>query len=173
MKVFLVFFIGLVVAPLLCQEPMSVDEVKAVRLCDLFDDLLKWNGRMVRVTGTVEGGGGFWLTGIDCRAVLRQGTVTFQNVIALANPDDPSRIIHKQEVTFTWDIKNWLRLEKLVENTPKMQKIVGTVVGLYETRRTMEDLFGRLGRPAGLGPQNIAPAQIVVKEVDDIKVVPK
>ncbi len=56
---------SLVVMTAISALPQSPTSVK---VCDLFGDLEKWNGTLIRATGDIETGqeGGPWLSGKGC-----------------------------------------------------------------------------------------------------------
>jgi hypothetical protein len=157
-------------ALLLCGETAPAQEVRQVSFCEAIADLAHWNGVMVEIRGVVEGWGGYWLSGRDCKTALTFEGVTFENIIALTNPKtDPRLLIHK--VDYVWDERSHENLRAAVDEAVYTRRVLrATVVGLLETRTPLTALARFRERVGyfGFGDQAVGPAQILVKEVRDI-----
>lgn len=146
----------------------TTDKEPRVTVCELLANMQKWNGRLVEVEGTFRSGTLYiW---DSCPTAITVKGHTFQNVIALADPSVRGVAVHK--IPFQRDEASWARfIEATYSEALSGNSLVVTVVGVFETRLDVEQLIRGDGLPWGFGEQNMAPAQLVVREVRDLKLV--
>lgn len=146
------------------EKPMSVS------ICELLGNMQKWNGRLVEVRGR-ERRGILYLWDV-CPTTIAVKGHSFQNVIALAKPMPGHRWWTVHQIPFQIDDPSWLRFISASYQVPGGRSLALTAVGLFETRLDDEQLVRKDGVPMGFGDQNLAPAQLVVKEIRDLEFVP-
>lgn len=141
-----------------------------VSICELLGNMQKWNGRLVEVRGR-QRRGILYLWDV-CPTTITVKEHSFQNVIALTKPMPGHRWWTVRQIPFQIDDASWLRFINAGYQVPSGKSLALTVVGLFETRLDEQQLVRNDGVPMGFGDQNLAPAQLVVEEVRDLKFVP-
>lgn len=139
-------------------------------VCQILARLQDFNCRSVRVRARLEPGLGTWLVGENCSKPIKVNTVVFQDLIALAWP---TSLQVGCKVDFNDDEKSGQDLEGVLgKYQPKKQRIDIIVDGVVETRSPAYGLVGKQGQRIGFGHLGMAPAQIIVKRVVNVKVTP-
>jgi hypothetical protein len=119
---------------------------------------------MVAVRGIYADG----LRAVDCQAKFRTGSYEWPTALwmvdsSYASPDET-------RVRFTTDHESWNRLDAAAHNKRVDDTVWVTVVGQLRVRRRYPYSDGKAA--GGYGPFNVYPAELVVKSVQDIVVVP-
>lgn len=142
-----------------------------VAVCDILVNLGHYSGKMVRVSARIEGGAGAWLAPpASCPLKIRVANHDFQNLIAIAWPDSPAVQLRGPKVAFDTDKVSSKSLEQaLASPGSKTQDLYGEIEGLIVTRQPPLALIGRNGAPIGFGHLGIAPAQIIVKQISNLR----
>ena len=124
---------------------------------------------MVQIRGQMVTGG---LPGIkgNCQTPITVAGVDFPDIIELTDPQD-RLALHK--VDFHRDPASWNRLiPTWIRANHTSHRVEVVVEGMFETRLPIENLVdGRIHALRGFGDQARAPAQLLLKEVRDIKVI--
>jgi hypothetical protein len=147
-------------------------------VCALLKNPSDWNGRMVEITGRINPGGGetgpVLAAGPDCPVEIEFRGFKFPNTISITDPINKASLVHA--VDFKWDNKSRDEFSALLRGmNAKLEHVVATVVGQFETRSPFSDLAwkGRYsGRyaPNGFGHLGGSPAQIVVETMSNMRV---
>ncbi len=146
---------------------------KPVSICDLFEDPVKWNGVLIKVSGDLapgSGEGGPWLSGLKCKAQIVVKGARFPNLIELTDPKDRSRL---HQTDLEWDEQSRDRLAHMIYSIDRQaEHIYATVVGIFETRVPLDRLVDETAPSPdrGFGHMGGTPAQILVKTITDFRV---
>jgi hypothetical protein len=165
MKLIVISSIILIGFQSLCGAPKT-REVYTV--CEVLDQLASLNNKMISVRGKViYAGHGSFLLG-PCGSKLKVKGFTWPDVIYLNTADARDHGIEP-------DARAYEHANKVIRKSRPQpgDDVLMTFVGVLQT----EDLakltwLNRLNQPIGngFGPQNVAPAQLLVKTVKDPKV---
>lgn len=139
-------------------------------MCSLLEGLERWNGVEIEVRGKIRTSGGFWLSGVTCASKVRIGPVTFPDAIALTDPSTDKRLkIHP--VSFKWDTTSRDDLRRAVREAELLgEEVEATIVGVFETRVPLNTLAGTAEDDyRGFGNQSMAPGQILIRTVQNIR----
>lgn len=159
-------------AAVLCMrasaQQVTPENPFVVSTCDLLGDMPKWNGRLIQVHGDYRQGTlSLWA---DCPTRIIVKGHTFVNLIALADPAELRLAVHR--VDFTRDDRSWRRFIEATYSASAHESLKMTVVGVFETRAIKEQLVFDDGVLFGFGEQNLAPAQVLVREIKDLTLGP-
>jgi len=128
-------------------------------VCELLADPLTFNGKLIAVRGAIRGGG--WMFDDQCLTHITVRGHSFQNLIAVRNPTDLTRI---HDVAFDRDDQSLALITKAFgESNDGHPRVVATLVGVFETRDQL-NLVAENGVSVGFGHLGAAPAQLLVKE---------
>ncbi len=150
---------------------------KAISVCDVIKDPLRYNGKMVAVRGYLaQTDEGAWLAEDDCPEPLKAVSgFTYRNLIWLQSAESPLAL---HRVDFTLDEKALEQVFRQAErlNRGPKDRLRITYVGLLETWGNIRSctFIGGDGKehPGGFGHLGAAPAQLLVKTAKDPEVVP-
>lgn len=142
-------------------------------VCTVLGSLERHDGNVIRVRGIVETGAGSWLKPMPaskCRVPFVIKGSTFEDQIALQDP----RIrpaMHTPD--FETDLTSYSSLVDALRRRTDGVCVVATVVGLLGTRTPLSGLIDDKApyKWLGFGDASIAPAQILMKSFEDIKLV--
>lgn len=147
---------------------LLAQDVTDVRLCDLVKDPSSFHGKMVRITGEILRGNmenGPALIDRACADSIKIGDRSFGNVVILTSSWASDGDL---KVPFQWDSSE-ARLFEIGERIdPRRERIVGTVIGVFETRTPLTLLLTR----GGFGHLSGSSGQILVRTVTDVRVEP-
>ena len=139
-------------------------------VCQILAHLQDFHCRPLRVQARLEPGLGTWLVGENCSKPINVKNVVFQDLIALAWP---SSLQIGCEVDFKDDEKSGQELEGVLGKYKQQTQRIDVIVdGVVETRNPPYDLVGKQGQRIGFGHLGMAPAQIIVKRIVNVKVTP-
>lgn len=150
------------------QPSRAGDPATVYSVCEVLDQLASLNRRMISVRGVViSGAHGEFLVG-RCGSKLKVRGFTWPDVIYLASPHSG--------VLFETDAKAYERVRNTVRRLRPREsdEVVMTYAGMLETEDLAKlTLLNRLNQPIGngFGPDNVAPAQLVVKTVMNPRIV--
>jgi len=166
---------------LVLTSVVGAQSPETVSVCNLFDNLVKWDGQMVEVGAYIQTQpppgrpeNGIWVSGRECPSRIVVKGISFPNTINLSDPQNRVTRIHA--VTFEWDETSRSALAGLLARIdPTREHILATIVGLFETRTPLDDLVvvNRAhpeGNRLGFGPQGPHPAQILVKTIRNMRI---
>ena len=152
-------------------QPPAQEEPQQTDVCAFFSDPLRWNGKLIRVSGELElghGEGGPWLSGRRCSAFIAAKGVKFPNLVELTNPNSKLKL---HNVVFRWDEASWNRFVMTLSQVDQdSEHITATVIGVFETRDPLSDLIQN-GQERGFGHLGGSPAQILVKTMPALSIV--
>ena len=147
-------------------------------VCEVLADPLKYDGKMILLEGEINGSDeGGWLTASGCPTPFVTGGHTWPNSVFLqGNPIDKHNL---HRVDFAYDDASEARAlakaKRLGRKYPG-KKLRWTYEGLFETRTDWESFLARYpngtSRYIGFGDLSQAPAQLIVKAVHDVSVIP-
>lgn len=146
-----------------------------IDICDVLRNPVSFNGKVVAIRGffsdTDEGN---WLMG-ECPVPLSTAGYVWKSHIFLIPPGS-NFVLHATEYSEDTAALKAFADKLKRRKDPIRDKVLVTVVGKIETRENLEmevyrDRDGRV-RPAGFGHMNGAPAQLVLKTVRDVSIVP-
>jgi hypothetical protein len=148
---------------------------RALSVCDILADPIKYNGRLVAIRGVSEGTDeGWWIgAGKPCNAPLVTGGYTWPSIIWVGSVGGPQM---SRRVEFRTDQRAVDRIDREVRRMridPKLDRVWLTFIGLFETREFTARDVGRAGgawRAFGFGHLNTAPGQLFLKTVRDLYV---
>jgi hypothetical protein len=160
--------------PVALQAPSPPDGT-VIEICDILRDPVSFNGKEVAIRGVFrDTDEGAWLVG-ECPVPLSTGGYVWNSHIYLISPRSKFvlRSVEYSEDSAAFEV---LASRLKDRKDPIRDKAIVTVFGKIETREDLEaqvyrDRDGRV-RPAGFGHMGGAPAQLVLKTVRDISVVP-
>jgi len=163
--------------PVLVAWPWATAESTAatVKICELFSNPTRWNGKMVRVRGGLVRGSpedGLLLSGEQCPKAIQVKGVTWPKLIFLEAPENavPPKKFDFQTDNPAMDKMNLLFWR--VQVGGRREHVEGTVVGVFETQSPLESLVQESWEDPhfGFGHLNAIPAQIVVKTIEDMRI---
>jgi hypothetical protein len=149
-----------------------------VTVCEVLVNPLKYDGKMIllegEISGTDEGG---WLTEVACPIPFVTGGHVWPNSIFLQGDPTDKHNVHK--VDFAYDNASeqraYAKAKRLEQKYPG-KKLRWTYQGLLETRTDWAPFLARYpngtSRYIGFGHLSEAPAQLIVKAVQDVSVAP-
>jgi hypothetical protein len=130
-------------------------------VCDLLENPLNFNGKLVAVKGLIQGGDGFWIYDDQCPPRIRVQGRTYENIIAIANPTMPLRL---HDAEFDTDDDSVALIGRAFGQDKTMRpQVSATLVGLFETRPGL-NLTAPNGSSLGFGHLGRAPAELLLKE---------
>jgi len=149
-----------------------------VTVCEVMADPLKYDGKMILLQGEIsatdEGG---WLIAGACPIPFVTGDHVWPNSIFLQG--DPTDKHNLHPVAFAFDYASEQRASataKRLNQKYSGKKLRWTYVGLLETRRDWAPFLARYpngsSRYIGFGHLSEAPAQLIVKAVQDVSLAP-
>jgi hypothetical protein len=146
------------------------DPAKVYSVCEVLEQLPSLDRKMIRVEGALFGSShGTFLFG-QCERKLVVNGYTWPNMIWIESPDE--RRPFQRDFDAYEDVQRSLKRLRPSKN----DEVVVTFLGMLETddltRRSGVDGSGR-SVGIGFGPQNIAPAQLVVKTEMNPRVIRK
>jgi hypothetical protein len=99
---------------------------------------------------------------------LKSAVMCFPDVIAITSP---ASILRIHNPPFEGSRKPILDLNSALASAARTHGVVvSTLIGLLETRLDRNQLIGRRGQHFGFGHLGSAPAQLLLKDVVDIKI---
>ena len=152
-------------------NPLFSASPETLPICDVLKDPSRYNGKQIAVRGYESGSDeGVYLKG-DCAVALETDGIKWPNLIWLVYPGS-SFALHT--VDFTLDKRSLDTAAAKVKAYKGPVRVWLTYVGLLETRepfslQVYRDKAG-VKRPAGFGNGAAAPAQFVIKTVQDVVV---
>jgi len=152
-------------------------------VCEILSHPNEYDGRLVQVRArTNSTGEGTWLVGEGCEGVFVAAGKVWPSVIAEGlgpSRDQPPSLTYVHAVNFFFDWESWERFQRKAAPLrqgvpPRCLEVVYT--GMFETRTdwassTVAYPDGHT-RVFGLGPQGVAPGQLIPKSYDDIRQIP-
>lgn len=149
---------------------------KVQTVCEILEHLDRFSGKLVSVRAKVLD---LWLEAEDCKVDIRVEGVAFDNLIAVEWPDSEMvRLKQQPKVPFSHDDRSFRRLEAVLGSTDKRtHSVYADVEGLIVTRNpplalVWKNLGGENIR-IGFGHLGQAPAEIIVKLISAIEIVPR
>lgn len=150
---------------------------RAQSVCEIVTNLDRYSGKLVTVRARIQSDVDVWLAADDCKTAIRVGELGFDNLIAVAWPNSPIVKLKGPNVEFPYDAASGDRLEAALGSRDiHTQKLYANIVGMIVTRvPPLALVINRPGGPVrvGFGHLGAAPAQIIVKEISNIEVVPR
>lgn len=155
----------------------SGPSVPSVSVCQVLAEPLKFDGRLIELTGVQEGTDeGAWLAGPECPGVLKTLGYVWPSIIYLQMPDSPLCL---HAVDFKYDFRSQKRVDQkygaLHRKFPD-RCIVWKYTGLLETRADWSAATAvypnGTRKLVGFGHVDAAPAQLLLKQIDDVVVIP-
>ncbi len=146
---------------------------KIVSVCQILQNPKTFDGVEVQVFAEVQSGQGLWLAGGDCEYHVVIGKMRFTDLIALTDPQDIRVSLHR--VPYVRDRASRDRLRSALRKAALSGLVVRAVfVGVFETRNPLTTLVDprNPSMPFGFGDQNVAPGQLLVREVRGVSVEP-
>ena len=147
------------------SEPLTV--------CSVLADAPRYNGEMVRIRArVVSTGEGTWLVGSGCDGAMTVSGYAWPSIIWLAYPD--SRVL-KHPVAFDFDWKSQARTTEKYEKSRTHwaeESVEWTYSGMFETRSDWWNYVGpdgKLNKYSGFGHLGGAPAQLIIRSLDDVE----
>jgi|SRR5581483_2304337 len=148
---------------------------KVQSVCEILEHLDRFSGKLVSIRAKVVD---LWLAAEDCKADIRVEGVGFDNLIAMEWPDSAIVRLKGPKVPFTHDDRSFRRLEAVLGSTDShTHSIYADVEGLIVTRNPPQALvwknLGGENIRIGFGHLGQAPAEIIVKLISNIEIVPR
>lgn len=144
---------------------------KPLSVCDVLADLQSYNGKMVTIRGIEGGGEGAFLIGENCRKHLVTKGYVWPDLIWITYPWSSLR---PGSLHFQTDQHSVVVTDRAFKRAGFRDgdTAIVTITGLLETYDRLEDHVFSAPVAAqthalGLGPDNIAPAQLIIREVAD------
>jgi len=137
-----------------------------VAICDVLRDPVKWNEKMVEVSGPILAVQNYWVMGQGCDGVLNIKETTFPSGFVLAPLPD---VQHQNSK----DYEAWVKLDVLtLEATRTKRQVFATVTGRFETRDPIDSLINESApnKYQGFGHMGGAPGQIIVKIIRNLRI---
>jgi hypothetical protein len=153
---------------------VGADEaLQQVAICDILRDPVRWNGKMIEVTGPIMSPpeDSFWVMGVGCDGVLEVKGTKFPSGFVLQHPFNKRLYYHA--VDFDWDQTSRDELELLTRKAMRTkQRVVATVVGMFETLDPIDGLINNNSpfKYQGFGHEGGSPGQIIVKTVKNMRI---
>lgn len=155
----------------------SAAGVPSVSVCQVLADPLKYQGQLIELTGLQEGTDeGAWLTGPECPGVLKTLGYVWPSSIWLQIPDSLSEL---DEAGFKYDFRSEKRVDRryhVLRRKYPAKCIIWKYTGRLKTRADWSAAKfvypNGSAKLFGFGHQGDAPAQLLLKQVDDVSVVP-
>jgi len=151
------------------QAPPAISGVPVISVCEVLDNLSKYNGKPVIIIAKISSTGeGIWLTW-DCQTKLVTQGVTWPNTIWYAltprgRPSDPRQPPYLPDGFSEGENLMKTKLRELLKTAkPEQEAKFVAAFGRFETRQPLP--IGRDGkgnlRAAGYGHLNSSPGQLV------------
>jgi hypothetical protein len=147
------------------QRAQEIDPVKVYSVCHVLKNLKELNGKMVGVRGAlVSGGHGSFLSG-ECPSHVTMKGFTWPDVIWLTFPQS-------SEGRSAVDMTAHERVQKTIKGLRVREgdQVIVTYVGVLEAKDLAESVgVSSTGQVVGFGfgPDNDAPAQLLIRTVMD------
>ena len=148
-------------------------------VCQIFEDIERWNGLMVELPVEIDGRKGFegeaWISGKECPTKLEWNGISFENTLALQYPMNKHLILHNVE--FSWDDESFQDWYQLLASFPPGPYVVhARLLGMIETRvppstLVIKNVQHPQGLRSGFGHLGGHPGQVIVEKLSAITVV--
>lgn len=144
-------------------------------VCQALEDRVKLNHHMIELVGVVKGDG--FLETPGCTYMVTTNGYIWRNLIAIVRPSDDPRFPFNRADFRTDEGEVDKAFKEAIKNAQRLRKGYQLEV-TYEGELVTDDLSWRVSNAngkwyiAGFGVQNLAPAQLLVKTVKRIVVIP-
>ena len=155
----------------------ETSSLAVLTVCEILANPLQYDGQLIQIRDVIRGTDeGAWFVGEDC-SVFETKDHTWPALIALEIPGQFPLQLHPVDFQFNFESERKIK--------PKYQQlkrrvtedcIAWTYTGVFETRKDWAAADAKTidpGRPRGFGHANAAPAQLIIKSVDDVTAIPK
>lgn len=147
------------------------EAVHQVAVCDVLRDPVRWNGKLIEVTGPIMTVQDYWVMGLGCEGAVKVKGVTFPSGFVLQHPFN--KRLYSHAVDFDWDRQSKDELDFLAKEAMRTkQRVFATVVGIFETRDPIDGLINTNApfKYQGFGHEGGAAGQIIVKTVKKMRI---
>jgi hypothetical protein len=159
---------------LIMAAPLALGQIKApvelqipvLTACEILSQRMDYNGKLVSIRARIHGTDeGVWLDGRDCPGLITSDEYVWPSMISTQTSD--------ADFTSSFEGMRKLRpkLMRLGRRAPE-RCIIWTYTGVFETRSTYEKVSYPNGSSTyiGFGHLGAAPAQLLLKTVDDVNI---
>jgi len=165
---------AIVLAVALVSAVESQSQPKPESVCQVLSDLIGYSGKLVRVRGKISRTRTTFVAGVNCPSEIRVGSVEFENIINLEWPGNSNVEARGPKVPFEFDQASFRILERALASWDRQsQEVFVTIEGLIVTRTPPFNLVHPRfpTQPIGFGHMGAAPAEFIVKRVENIQFV--
>ncbi|MGD0047684.1 MAG: hypothetical protein ABSE42_11765 [Bryobacteraceae bacterium] len=160
-------------------KPQDAAPPRVLTVCEVLSAALKYDGRVVKIRGRVEGTSeGAWLIGDDCPGVfVAEGHVWGSN-ISLEMPTMPAPLrLHQVDFKYDWDSESRTEAKySALEKSVPHDCLAFTYTGMFETRTDWSHAKAvypnGTWKYIGFGHLGGSPGQLLLKSEDDVEAVP-
>ena len=161
----------------LAQAPV---QSAPLSVCQVLSDPLRYDGALISIEGRARGSNeGTWLVSEDCPGVFVTNGRPWPTEIYLSRPDSP-RSLRLHDVSFSFDMGSKKKADRkynhLLRKGAAESCLAFSYTGVFETRRDWSRAKNVYAdgswKYVGFGHLGAAPAQLLTKSEDDVRVIP-
>jgi len=163
-KILTMVIVAALFAPGQTRTPVA-SPIPVLTVCEILSQRMDYNGKLVSIRASIHSTGeGEWLDGKNCTGSITSDEYVWPSMIAV-------QIADGRDFTSSYQASRKLRPKlKRIGRWAHEGCIVWTYTGVFESRATYEKVSYPNGSPTyiGFGHEAAAPAQLLLKAVDDV-----